>query len=40
LNTVARASREHVSDTFERILTLLILPEAEAPWERDDTEED
>lgn len=31
---------KHVSDTFERILTLLILPEAEAPWERDDPEED
>jgi hypothetical protein len=31
---------KHVSDTYERVLSLLILPEAEAPWEREDEDED
>lgn len=26
---------KHVSDVHERVLSLLILPEAEAPWERE-----
>lgn len=31
---------KHVSDVHERVLSLLILPEAEAPWEREDEEDD
>ena len=31
---------KHVSDVHERVLSLLVLPEAETPWEREDDEED
>jgi hypothetical protein len=31
---------KHVSDVHERVLSLLILPEAEAPWEREEDEDD
>lgn len=31
---------KHVSDVHERVLSLLILPEAEAPWERESEDEE